>query len=134
MCFVKWFNKSLRPMIDKLYYEFGEQSMNLEVGFSGSRPDNSLKVNVLAQKAAQERLQKLKDYIEEDPDGMLQRHPDGAPQCSCQELCKRRLLSKPPKKWRNIAKDLHLPQKKIKDFWHEYCKPLLGEIDKKLGE
>ena len=87
----------------------------------------------LDQIAHQEQLQKVKDYIRNDPDGVLQIHPDGAPQCSCQELCNRRLLSEPSERWRDIAQDLHLSQGTVTAFWHRQCKPLLREIPKKLG-
>ena len=132
-CFLKWFNKILKRRIYDIYRELGKQPLSLEVESPRLMVNSGPALCTLDQIAHQEQLQKVKDYIRNDPDGVLQIHPDGAPQCSCQELCNRRLLSEPSERWRDIAQDLHLSQGTVTAFWHRQCKPLLREIPKKLG-
>ncbi|MBW4626068.1 MAG: hypothetical protein KME49_11330 [Brasilonema octagenarum HA4186-MV1] len=77
---------------------------------------------------------KLRDYLEQDPQGKLQNcHPDCIDFCNCQELIKRRFLKDPPDKWHEIAKDLNIPSGTVTSHWHRRCKPLIREITKNLG-
>lgn len=130
-CFVKWFNKILQRRISDLYREIKRQPISLE-----KLPQKVANIgttnNELDQIANQEWVDKLKDYLNRDPDGILQRHPKETPKCSCQELIKRRLLSEPSEKWQTIAEDLNLPQGTVTAFWHRQCMPLLQEIAQKL--
>jgi hypothetical protein len=130
LCFVKWFNKILQRRIFDLYRELGQQPLSLQeyIEVEGDvGKDNLEKI------ANQEFLEKLQDYLQHDPDGILQCHPEGFPQCSCQELIYRRLLKEVPEKWREIAQELSIPQGTITAFWNRKCKPILQQIPNKLG-
>lgn len=130
ICFVKWFNKILQRRIFDLYRELGQQPFSLQEYIE---TEGDIVRDNLEQIANQEFLEKLQDYLQQDPDRILQCHPEGFPQCSCQELTYRRLLKEEPEKWRDIAQDLKVPQGTITAFWNRKCKPILQKIPNKLG-
>ncbi len=128
-CFTKWFNKILQRRIFDIYREQGRQPLCFEdtenIGFT---------LDPLNRLADEELLNKIKNYIHQDPERLLQQcHLKTAPQCNCQELVKRRLLSDNAQKWRDIAQELHLPQGTVTAFWNRQCIPLLRAIALKLG-
>lgn len=83
---------------------------------------------------SQELDRKLRDYLEQDPQGKLQNcHPKCIDFCNCQELIKRRFLKDPPDKWHKIAKDFNISYGTVTSHWHRRCEPLIREITKNLG-
>ncbi|BAZ14016.1 hypothetical protein NIES4071_58560 [Calothrix sp. NIES-4071] len=129
LCFVKWFNKILQRRIFDLYRTLGQQPLSLQECIE---VEGELGRDNLEQIADQEFLDKLQNYLTHDPDRILQCHPEGFPQCSCQELIYRRLLKEVPEKWRDIAQDLSIPQGTVTAFWNRKCKLILQQIPNKL--
>lgn len=132
-CFVKWFSKILQRRIFDIYRERGRQPFISLDAFPHEFPNTSTTANGIDQLAHQEWLTKLQNYLSNDPERSLQCHPKDAPQCTCQELIKRRLLREPAQKWQEIAQELKLPQGTVTAFWYRQCIPLLKEIAQKLG-
>ncbi len=76
----------------------------------------------------------LRDYIENDPEGILQNcHPRSYPKCNCQELFKKRILKTPPEKWDQISKELNVPIGTVTAHWHRKCQPILNQLPEKVG-
>ena len=132
ICFVKWFNKILQRRIYDLYRQNKQQPFSWEQCVTQSIKHNLCRdIDPLEQLAKQEWSDKLRDYLHHDPEGILQHHPEGYPQCTCQELIQRRLLKEPSQKWRDIAKELQVPQGTLTAFWYRKCLPCLQKIAEK---
>jgi hypothetical protein len=132
--FVKWFNKILKRRIFDLYRQLGKQPLSLDQYPTQSLGNNlSIDIGYLEQLANQEWLDELRDYLQHDPEGILQEYPKGYPQCTCQELIKRRLLREKAQKWQEIASELNLPQGTVTAFWYRKCLLILNKIATKQG-
>ena len=133
ICFVKWFNKILKRRIFDLYRQNKQQPFSWEqCGTQHVEHNLSRDIDPLEQLANQEWLDKLRYYLQQDPERILQHHPEGYPKCTCQELIQRRLLRETCQKWRDIAKELYLPQGTLTAFWYRKCLPVLQEIAEKI--
>lgn len=87
--------------------------------------------------------QSVEQYVREDPDGKLRacypgsppnsRYPDKYPECNCQFLAIRRLLTHPPEEFRAIAEELDILRTKVESHWFDRCIPLLRKIAKGFG-
>lgn len=133
ICFVKWFNKILQRRIYDLYRQQKRQPFSFEqYGTQSIEHNQSLGIDSLEQLANQERLDKLLYYLHHDREGILQDHPEGYPGCTCQELIQRRLLRETSQKWRDIAKELDLPQGTVTAFWYRKCLLILQQIAEKI--
>lgn len=59
-------------------------------------------------------------------------HPRDYPQCTCGEIARRRLLTNPPQKWKEIADEFKVPFGTITAHWHIICIPHLTQIYNQL--
>ena len=72
---------------------------------------------------------KIVDYIAQDPQNQLKNCcPRAYPNCHCQLLSQKRLLSEPTKTFEDIAEELNIPLKQLTNHWYGRCKPLLQKI------
>lgn len=88
----------------------------------------------------QEKLQnqrigiKMRQYIEQDPEGKLRNcYPRAYPRCHCHLLSQRRCLKEPPDKFKDIAEDLDMALGKVTSHWFDRCIPLLQKIAENFG-
>jgi hypothetical protein len=137
---VNWFNKILKCRIIDLYRDLGKLPLSLDNIQGGDRettyleqlPDltpNGFNILITEEELAANHNteQELKQRFE-DLKNFLNCHPDGYPHCTCHEIIKRRQLQKPPEKWKDMAKNLNIPQGTITSHWDRKCKPLLNQI------
>lgn len=141
--FVVWINGYLRWRILDLYtaeqnykskrvYEFPESQSDRLSQMS----DPKYSLNLLDRKIAQlQELQRqrqgnrVKDYIEADPDEKLRNcHPKKCSACHCQFLAKKLLLTEPPAKISEIAREFDTNNQTLYSHWKQKCLPLLREI------
>lgn len=87
------------------------------------------------QREEQQRIGlEIERYIEEDPDGKLQKcHVKAFPQCNCQLLSQRLSLQVPPDKFALLARELDVNYQSLVAHWKRRCLPLLQEIALSLG-
>ncbi|MGD2180907.1 hypothetical protein [Lusitaniella coriacea] len=72
---------------------------------------------------------KLKQYLEEDPDGILRKcHPGDYPRCHCQVLSQRLLLKIPPDKLTTLAKEFEINYNTLNWHWKNKGLPLLQSV------
>lgn len=77
---------------------------------------------------------KLQRYIEQDPEGILQKcHPKAYPHCHCQVLSRRLLLKVPPDRFVTVAQDLKANYHTLNWHWKNKGLPLLQAIALDLG-
>lgn len=78
--------------------------------------------------------QRLRNYIETDPEGKLIKcHPPKYPQWNCQEFAIRRYLRQPPQAWKAIENEFGIPLGTLNPEAQRRFLPLLKEIARDLG-
>ncbi len=88
------------------------------------------------QQNRQQRIgQQIRDYIEQDPQGILTScHPRKHPECNAQVLTIRVQLNEPPQTIRAIAVELGIPEQTIYTHWRTKCQPRLRLIALRFDE
>jgi hypothetical protein len=136
-CWVRYYNLILkRKCIDLWRRKRNKRPLELDGLPEGIEvPDPGLiPMEVIIEEENKKIYQKIKDYLEKDPDGELQgclvkRNRN----YSCWDLIKRRILKQPPDKWQDIVKEFNGLYGNITSDWHRYCNPLLKSIPAKFG-
>jgi hypothetical protein len=86
-------------------------------------------IEQLQERENQRLSKKIVDYIDQDPQNQLKNcYPRAYPNCHCQLLSQKRLLSEPAKTFEDIAEELNIPLKQLTNHWYGRCKPLLQKI------
>lgn len=158
--FVRWFNRILKNQITEQWrkkYKISSRDSPEEyfkkIPFSIDRtvyttsettfkdvlvdPTISSIEQLIALENRQEQQNKYESivkYLEQDPDNILSDcYPQNFPQSSCHELLKKRLLKKPPDKWKTIAQELNIPYGTVTAHWKKRCKEkILPKLANKL--
>jgi hypothetical protein len=148
---VNWINGYLRRRIQDLYLDKDTKNLSLDAfnqDESGNHFSNTLESKLVAttlsgldaeiekerQKYYSEIADKIRLYIEKDPDNILQNsHIKGNPQCNCQYLSKRLLLKNNPDSLKIISQELNTPYQTVVTRWSRRCLPLLRETFEKIG-
>ncbi|MEO0949592.1 MAG: hypothetical protein AAFY11_15905 [Cyanobacteria bacterium J06641_5] len=150
---VTWLNGYLRFRIRDLYIRDGEkwqrfESLDAPIGcdrddirtlqdkLADSRPslsDLNEYLEALQQENRQQFGQQIREYIEQDPEGLLAGcHLRNNDQCNCQLLSKRLLLQEPPDRRSNLAREFGVPYPTLDSHWKYKCLPLLRKIIHRL--
>jgi hypothetical protein len=145
---VNWINGTLRWRIKDLYSPDKDAPISLDAPIAVDAgettrlellPDFTLSgLDGMIESAQKETTQriglKLEIYIEQDPEGKLRNsYPGSYPECNCQFLSKRRLLTDPPDKFQDLAKELKVKYTTLNSHWKRKCEPSLQEIARTLG-
>lgn len=93
-----------------------------------------LKIAQLQEAEQRHQGDTIRSYIEQDPDGQLtQCHPRQYPQCHCQILAMRLLLTEPPESIAEIARSFGINHQTLYSHWKQKCLPLLQQIARRFG-
>lgn len=86
-------------------------------------------IEQLQEQENQRLSNQIVDYIDQDPQNQLKNcYPRAYPNCHCQLLSQKRLLSEPTKTFEDITEELNIPLKQLTNHWYGRCKPLLQKI------
>ncbi|MCA1994111.1 MAG: hypothetical protein LDL41_19000, partial [Coleofasciculus sp. S288] len=150
---VKWINGYLYWRIRDLYVpddriprtfdellgggEAGQAYLE-QLSTTGASLPNSTGIDGYIEQLQREEKQRigleLERYIEDDPDGKLQKcHPRASSQCNCQFLSQRCSLKNPPDKFTQLARELDVNYQVLVAHWKRKCLPLLQDIAVSLG-
>lgn len=145
--FVIWFNGYLYWRNRDLYVKDGDRDKKQihphpEDDFDpiANLPD-PISVTTLEAEIAREQEQRrqrqgqaVQVYIQNDPDGRLQRlHLRDNPQGNCHLLAKLLLLEDPPQKISQIARQLQIKDQTLYSHWKRKCLPCLQEIARRYN-
>jgi hypothetical protein len=141
---LRWVNGHLKWRLkDVLKQPLGRNSLDRHVEQSGEPSGTRLDqisepigrsptlsgLDQLVQEEMTSRVQELKRYIINDPDGKLRDcHPRKYPRCHAQWLAQQLLLSDPPRRIADISREVGIHYQTLKSHWEQKCKPLLREI------
>ncbi len=125
-CIDLWRERKNRPKTVELDRPIGEDGELL--GDIIADPDNPSPL----EKAIQEENKRfwLEKCLPELEDCASEKYPA----CNCGEIYRRRILTKPPEKWKDIALALGVERGTITAHWHRRCKPLLRRIAEKFRD
>lgn len=145
---VNWINGHLKWRIKELYYPDKDAPISLDAPIAVDAGETT-RLELLpaptlsgldgmiesAQKETTQRIGlELELYIESDPEGKLKdSYPRSYPECNCQFLSKRRVLTEPPDKFQDLAKELNVKYTTLNSHWKRKCEPSLQEIARTLG-
>jgi hypothetical protein len=149
--FVAWINGYLKWRVRDLYApddKYNALRVHLASSDDESCPDplenfpdpkfnlNLLEIKIAQLQEAEQRKQgkAIRTYIEHDPEGKLtQCYPRKYPQCNCQVLACRLLLTEPPETIADLARDYGINNQTLYSHWKLKCLPLLQEIARRFG-
>lgn len=87
-----------------------------------------------AQQTQQQIGKQMQHYIQTDPEGLLRQcHPKHYPNCHCQMLAQRLLITQPAESFQRITKEHGINYHTLYAHWKNRGLPLLQEIAKKMG-
>ena len=87
------------------------------------------KIAQMQGEKTQQRGDAIAEYLRQDTGNRLTPvHPRQHPQCNCHCLAIRLLLTQPPEKVSEIARDLQVNNQTLYSHWKKKCLPLLQEI------
>lgn len=146
---VTWINGYLNWRIRDLYIPEDRNSISLdrpisnnegEITTLGDRlPAMTLdlleaKIVQIQEKQRQRIGQRVRQYIQQDPEGILKScHPRKHPDCNCQLLAMRMLLQEPPQRIADIAREFNINNQTLYSHWKNNCLPLLQEKGRTFG-
>lgn len=134
---LKWINTHLKYRVKDLRYNSHPKEVALDNITPPTTPTSNDIDSIIADIERQEKQdisQKIKDYINNDPDQLLTNcHPKNNSQANCQILSQRLLLKQPPDKMSHLATDLNINNQTLNSHFKRNCLKHLQTIAKQLG-
>lgn len=88
-----------------------------------------LKIAQLQENQRRRQGNKIKNYIESDPDEKLRNcYPKKCSACHCQFLAQKLLLTESPAKISDLAREFEVNNQTLYSHWKQKCLPLLRQI------